>query len=184
MRPRSFHVFFVVSGIVIICYMIRRFWGKTALDKYEHHCGFHPRVSRNPSGMETPMQPTNCSHYNSKQQNTWSSSHFGQLPRQIILTGSNSYLVFPKDCHLSTWCLLELSAGLSATFSNGCPSVWDLVCNIFPWYLASRLSLSTSLRSDAGDLWARLAERRRPPLCVYVYVCVYIYIYIYHVYNI
>ena len=33
MRPRLFYALFVVSRITIICYVIRRFWRKHALDK-------------------------------------------------------------------------------------------------------------------------------------------------------
>ena len=41
----------------------------------------------------------------------------------------------PKECHLPSGSLLELSNGLSMAASNGISLLWFLVCNILPWRL-------------------------------------------------
>ena len=48
----------------------------------------------------------------------------------------------PKDCHLSSGCLLDVSHGCSEAFSDECSCLWRLVCTTLPWprYIQSYIS--------------------------------------------
>ena len=57
----------------------------------------------------------------------------------------------PKDCHLSSGCLLEVSNGLSVAFSYGNSLLWFMVCNILPWTTKNNSEIGAQY-SEALDI--------------------------------